>query len=354
MKRRDFLAATASLAVLPGMAGFSEEPPISANYIPPLKGFNLLEKFTLRQNSPYVEQDFAWMAEWGFDFVRLPTDYRCWTDSEDPYKVKDDILQHIDQVIEWGKQYNIHINLNIHRGPGYCVNPPKEKLDLWTEAEALKQFCFQWKMFAERYKEISNQRLSFDLLNEPPGDLQEETYARVMGETIDVIRSVSPDRLIVVDGLSWGRNPVFSLADKKIAQSTRGYDPFQISHYRASWANGSDTWPVPTWPQQTDKGVYDKENYRKDRIEPWQKLQAMGVGVHVGEWGCYNKTPHTVTLAWMNDLLSLWKEAGWGYALWNLRGSFGIIDSGREDVQYEDFHGHKLDRLMLETLLRWK
>jgi len=38
----------------------------------------------------------------------------------------------------------------------------------------------------------------------------------------------------------------------------------------------------------------------------------------------------------MGDFLSLWKEAGWGWALWNLRGDFGILDSGRTDVKYED------------------
>jgi endoglucanase len=53
----------------------------------------------------------------------------------------------------------------------------------------------------------------------------------------------------------------------------------------------------------------------------------------------------------MSDLLALWKEAGWGWSMWNLRGSFGIVDSGREDVAYEDFRGHKLDRRMLELLL---
>jgi endoglucanase len=52
----------------------------------------------------------------------------------------------------------------------------------------------------------------------------------------------------------------------------------------------------------------------------------------------------------MRDSLSLWKEAGWGWALWNLRGSFGILDSSRKDVRYEDYHGHKLDREMLELL----
>ena len=42
--------------------------------------------------------------------------------------------------------------------------------------------------------------------------------------------------------------------------------------------------------------------------------------------------------------------AGWGWALWNLRGEFGILDSERPDVSYESFRGHKLDREMLELL----
>jgi hypothetical protein len=52
-----------------------------------------------------------------------------------------------------------------------------------------------------------------------------------------------------------------------------------------------------------------------------------GAAVHVGEWGVLNKTPHEVTLAWMEDCLSLWKEAGWGFALWNLRGPFGVLEA---------------------------
>ena len=52
----------------------------------------------------------------------------------------------------------------------------------------------------------------------------------------------------------------------------------------------------------------------------------------------------------MKDCLDLWKEAGWGWALWNLRGSFGVLDSGRTDVEYEKYRGHTLDRKMLELL----
>ncbi len=61
-------------------------------------------------------------------------------------------------------------------------------------------------------------------------------------------------------------------------------------------------------------------------------------------------TPHDVVLAWMSDQLDSFRRASWGWVLWNLRGSFGPVDSGRKDVRYEDYKGHKLDRAMLELL----
>jgi hypothetical protein len=44
------------------------------------------------------------------------------------------------------------------------------------------------------------------------------------------------------------------------------------------------------------------------------------------------------------------KNQNIGWALWNFRDTFGILDSGRTDVEYEDFNGHKLDRKLLSLL----
>jgi endoglucanase len=173
----------------------------------------------------------------------------------------------------------------------------------------------------------------------------------VVKRLVEGIHGEDPQRLIIADGLNYGREPVYGLVDLGIAQSTRGYDPIQISHYKAGWMPGSDKWSVPTWPLRPgEKSVVDKNTLRKERIEPWKKLEQKGVGVHVGEWGAFNRTPHKVVLAWMRDNLDLWKEAAWGWSLWELRGSFGVLDSQREDVEYEDFRGHKLDREMLTLL----
>ncbi|NDK17156.1 MAG: glycoside hydrolase, partial [Armatimonadetes bacterium] len=97
----------------------------------------------------------------------------------------------------------------------------------------------------------------------------------------------------------------------------------------------------------------DRDWLWRTMIEPWKNAESQGIGAMVGEFGAFNKTPHDVVLRWMEDSLANWQKAGWGWAQWNFRGSFGILDSGRADVQYEDWEGHKLDRQMLELLLRY-
>ena len=112
-----------------------------------------------------------------------------------------------------------------------------------------------------------------------------------------------------------------------------------------------ETMRKPTWPLKDDKGqVWDRSRLKEVHIARYQVLIDKKVQIHVGEWGCFNKTPHDVALSWMRDSVSLWKEAGWGNSLWNLRGSFGVLDSERADGAYEDYKGHKLDRKMLEVL----
>lgn len=374
MKRRSFLQqtllASASLTALPAWAGdfnalgqnsIFPEPETPGNKLPRWRGFNLLEKFiadVADWNKPYREQDFAWMAEWGFDFARLPMSYHCWMKPADwygkdkPNPPDEAKIKEVDAAVAFGKQYKIHVNLNLHRIQGYCVNPPAEPVLLWKDEQALQAAVWQWKYFAERYKGIPNEQLSFDLINEP-ANVDEADYVRVVTALVNGIREVDPGRLIVADGLHYGTIPVFGIKNLNVGQSTRGYNPMQVSHYQAGWVAGSKTWDKPAWSLKIGDETWDKAKLKRDYIEPWKKLETEGVGIHVGEWGCYKYTPHTAALRWMEDCLSLWKEAGWGWSLWNFRGDFGILNSGRTDVKYETHKGEKLDRKMLELLRRY-
>ena len=356
MNRRTFLTTTAAASLAaaltpPGAFAAEAKPMPTARKLPRWRGFNLTQKFHARRdgNPPFRESDFALLQEWGFDFARLPLSYLCWATAEEPLKLREPELKHLEEAAELGRNHGVHVCLNLHRAPGYCVNPPKEPLDLWTDEKALDHCAFHWAHLARRFKGVPNDRLSFDLLNEP-ANVSEKAYVKVATRLVEAIRAEDAERLIIADGLRWGRDPVHGLADLGIAQSTRGYDPNQISHYKAGWVAGSDKYAVPTWPLKLGEKITDKDFLRRDRIAPWQELEKKGVGIHVGEWGAHNQTPHDVVLAWMRDQLALWREAGWGWALWNLHGSFGVLESGRADVKYEEYRGQKLDREMLELL----
>ncbi len=482
-----FIAAAALVAT-----AAPELPDATAAKLPRWRGFNLLEKFNVGNAGPFHEEDFQLLAELGFNFVRLPMDYRIWIKDHDWKQINGDALKEIDQAVEFGKKYGVHTCLNFHRAPGYTVAHPPEAKQLWTNDEALAVCAMHWAYFAKHYKGVPNRNVSFDLMNEPP-DVKPEVHEHVVRALVEAIRKEDLDRLIIADGRAWGTKPATELAGLHIAQATRGYAPMQISHYKASWVHG-ENFPMPTWPmlkatgmiygpekkeyhspmiiegdfhggtlrihvrevsnrddlvvradgeqiwshrfapghgdadcKSVDKnkswpfGTYDRdysiplragvkkielvvtngdwmslqeigiskpgsrevtlglapdwgktngvirfdgtafgtaetynrESLWREMIEPWKALEKQGVGVVVGEWGSYCYTPHDVALRWMEDCLKNWKEAGWGWAMWNFRGGFGPLDSSRSDVNYEDFHGHKLDREMMTLIQKY-
>ncbi len=475
------------------------------------RGFNLLGFFALEwANEGFLEEDFQMISDLKFNFVRLPLDYRIYTRTGDWRTFLESKLAQIDNAVAWGQKYAIHICINLHRAPGYCVNPPStalpanQNISLWDNAEAQKAFADHWRMFAERYRNVPAAALSFNLVNEP-GNVTGDAYVKAVLPAIQAIREISPERIIISDAVDYGNGRIDAILTQNVVISPHFYNPFMITHYKAEWVDGADAWPLPAWPPRMVSGyfygsgkspwnlpltirgrlpagtvvtlrvsqvsaradfrvnadteavfkhdfrpaagagewkeviyrpewniyqnIYDREysfSLAKDagelafrvldgdwmtwaelRFEPpagsamekviiqpgitdwgvpqasyslqpdgslvlvsapagfadkfrlngflqqWIDLKKTGVPVHIGEWGVYNKTPHDVTLAFMENRLLAMKTAGLGWALWNFRGSFGILESDRQDVQYETYRGHKLDRKMLDLLQKY-
>lgn len=397
MKRRDFIrttattvAATATTSVLTSSAvagsAAAATPTVRVsesvltppkNALPRWKGFNLLDFFSpdpAKGRGKTPEEHFKWMSDWGFNFIRIPMAYPSYLNidrsrnitPDDVYKIDNEAVDHIDALVNNALKHNMHVSLNLHRAPGYCVNAGfNEPYNLWTDQAALDAFCFHWNMWARRYKNVSEKKISFDLVNEPsmredmndqhskrstvPGDV----YRKVAKAAAEAIRKENPKRLIIADGNDVGNKVIPELIDLNIAQSCRGYTPGIISHYKAPWANKDpDNLPEPKWPGQVgDK--YLSRAMLDDYFKPWIELKNKGVGVHCGECGCWNKTPHNVFLAWFTDMLDILKSNEIGFALWEFKGTFGVVDSGRTDVNYEDWHGVKLDRKLLDLMRKY-
>jgi aryl-phospho-beta-D-glucosidase BglC (GH1 family) len=465
------------------------------------KGFNLLGKFDVSwSNTGFPEKEFSVIHDLGFNFVRLPLDYRTYTLAGNWDVFTEAQLLKIDQAVEWGKKYNVHVCINLHRAPGYCVNaadnlPASQQLNLWTDSVAQKAFVNHWLMFANRYKNISPEKLSFNLVNEP-SDVTEEVYVSVMKKAIQAIHNISPNRVVFVDGLDYGGKILLSLKDEpNIAQAIHCYSPFTLTHYKASWVDGSSDWPVPQWPMlwvsnflygpyktefksplviqgnfpqgtqvivnvlqvsiestlqikagtkivltkkfvcgadlgtdfskivNTQWGYQNisnkdfaatlaasatsltfenvsgdwmtinsisikqgdviktyslsdntwgrkQETYKMDEngvlktpdgydLLPFKDYRNTvslanqnNIPIMVQEFGVHNQTPHKVTVDFLADLTAFFRQNNLGWALWNLTGSFGILNSSRTDCTYESFQGYKLDRLMLDALTK--
>jgi endoglucanase len=375
--RNTTLAAT-GLAIA-GKSSFSAIPTLTKNKLPRWRGFNLLDYFSpdkpgKNNYNRSTEDDLKWMADWGFNFVRIPMAYPSYLDfdrsrpitREETCKFDPKVLEEIDNLVYMAHKYGLHVSLNLHRGPGFCINAGfNEPFNLWKDKEAQEAFYFHWGMWAERYKNISSEKLSFDLLNEPcyKEDMNDqfskssavpgEIYRKVAMGAVKAIRAANPDRVIIADGNSGGSTITPELIDLNLAQSCRGYWPHYISHYQAPWVwKDPSTAPKPVWP-----GIIDGKQFGRTQLEefykPWIELINKGIGVHCGECGCWSHTPHEVFLAWFGDVVDILTKGNIGYALWNFRGDFGILDSGRADVKYTDWYGHKLDNKLLDMLRKY-
>ena len=380
MKRRDFIKTTGMAAAGLGLAGSASygNPALELkNNLPRWRGFNLLDYSSPYRNNERgetTEEEFKWMADWGFDFVRIPMAYPRYINF-DPSKdiTPDDVLnideQAVDKVealVDRANKYNLHVSLDLHRAPGFCVNAGfNEPYNLWEDKEAQEAFYFHWNMWAKRFAGKSRNQISFDLVNEPctredmndqyskRGPIPGKLYREVALKCLETIRKHNPERMVVADGNNVGAEVIPEIFDLDIGQSCRGYFPHYISHYRAPWVfKNPDDAPEVTWP-----GIIDGKNFSRESLEvfyrPWIDAVKKGIGVHCGECGCWNETPHNVFLAWFEDVLGVLTENNIGWGLWEFKGTFGLLNSQRKDVDYEDWYGYKLDKKLLSLLQKY-
>ena len=156
---------------------------------------------------------------------------------------------------------------------------------------------------------------------------------------------------LTIDGLGGGFWAMPELADLRVTHSGRGYQPMPVSHHRADWWSDHVRAPAPRYPWLFWRGRLWNRPALRSIYRPWRAAERRGVDVHIGEFGCFNRTPNDIAMRWLTDLLSIYREFGWGYAMWNFRGAFGIVEHGRPGARFECLAGYHVDRALLELML---
>lgn len=192
----------------------------------------------------YSEELVGELAEVGFNFIRVTQDTRIYFlektgEPGEYFNGNSDIvnipeLEMVDDLIGWCIDKGIHVCLDVHSTPGgYMIGGDEEASRelLFTEGSEEEQiFIDYWEFMAMRYADIPNNALSFNLYNEPPYFATDEQYSALMKKALNVIRKTTPDRLIFVDMLKYGREPVYGLVGEKVVQTFHSYEPYEFTH----------------------------------------------------------------------------------------------------------------------------
>lgn len=227
----------------------------------------------------------------GFDHIRLPANAQGWW--RDPDRMRD-----LDQRIDWALDLGLGVMLDpVHHHDALTSNPDGN----------VGEFRALWGHMAQRYKDLPQNQLCFDLWNEPKikdaGKL-----ASVYRAGLEAVRGVSSTRICgygdTWDGV-WVPDRIQHPDDDFTFLAAHIYLVKYDHETAVTWPYGNNQVPaleqIGTW-----------ENRIKDfAIMAEQRNRA----VHVGEFG-FKRSANPSKEQFLNWHLGQYDKYGWSCAFW--------------------------------------
>lgn len=166
----------------------------------------------------------------------------------DTITYKENAFEWIDRHVAWAKKYNMRIVLNMHHSPGETTIGART---LFTDTSRQDRFVAIWKEIAKRYANEPT-ILGYDLMNEPncrvmPGDTPDNKfegsfnlYQKLMQRTIDAVREVDKNHVIIVERL-W----ISGVDERALNVPTNGYYNSSPNDQRDTWQNVTGKFNFP-------------------------------------------------------------------------------------------------------------
>ncbi|MGE7368625.1 glycoside hydrolase family 5 protein [Neorhizobium sp. NPDC001467] len=217
------------------------------------RGVNLggiLEAPDAAERARYLDQDlFKAVKAGGFATVRLPVRFSNLASLKPPYALDEDFMRHVDAAIGWALAQDLAIIIDFHHYRQMDGDPLDEgegRADL-SEEGLRERFRLIWQQIAERYRAQPNDKVLFEIYNEPHGRTDGAVWNKLVAETLAVIRQSNPDRFVIVDAgnwaTAWGLEGLeLPQEDRRLIVSIHNYAPFDFTMQGASWIENSAGW----------------------------------------------------------------------------------------------------------------
>jgi endoglucanase len=321
-------------------------------------GINLNNWFTPWANpaasaTAFLPQEAAFLRRAGFTVCRLPLAPDLLFDPSNPSTPKPAI-----QAVDRGVRLLLDAGLAVILDPIHGSSSDIQwEIGLDHDPSFLKKVEIYWESLARHYAELSQDRIFFEVMNEPHLSARENVDPRwwqpVQESLVSAIRRGAPLNTIIVTGERWGGIDglltLKPLAEGNLVYSFHWYEPFTFTHQGATWtdpiqAELSDI-PYPSDPAAVERPAaaladpeararvirYGKEEWDAARVRAGltraaQWGEANHVPVFCGEFGVYRKAaPPADRLRWIRDVRSALESLHIGWCMWDYETDFGLI-----------------------------
>lgn len=299
------------------------------------------------------QKDIAYIAELGFDHVRLPIDeMQMWDDQgnrdEDAFEIMHD-------AIRWSLKHELMVLIDLHILRSHHFNASEKPL--WTEAEAQEKFIQLWRDLSQALRDYPADMVAYELMNEPVAD-DPDDWNKLLAKAFTVVRELEPERTVVIGSNKWQSADTFDVlevpADDNIILSYHFYEPFMLSHYGTSWTflknyTGPVHYPgviltreefdaLPEDQKEVAKDwvgrSFDKEKLTEMMKKPLRMAKALGLPLYCGEYGVFDKAPMADRLRWYTDIIAIFREHNVSSANWNYKSDqFGFVGNDGEPIE---------------------
>ncbi len=249
------------------------------------------------------EKYFKLIKDAGFDHVRLPFEFSLTKPGIFPCG---EYYGRIKETAQMALDAGLYVIVDVHPFEGMQCDPNGMKRQLYR----------LWSGLSEALRDMDD-RVIFEIYNEPDGAFNYEILNEVQNEIISIIRKTNPKRLIAaacahcntIENLC---NLVLPENDENIFVTIHEYTPMRFTHQGADWMAGD--WPTGiTWGTQEDKELL-KERF--DMAAEWGK--AHNRRLHLGEFGAIKMASLGDRLAWTDYVIRLCEERNIAWSYWEL------------------------------------
>lgn len=229
------------------------------NTIKELIGADEARRFWKDFRDNYItKEDIHFIKSTGLNHIRVPFNFKLFLVEDHPDIWLDEGFKRLDDVINWCKEENLFVVLDLHAAPGGQTGDNID--DSWgypfifEDEQAQNITIALWKKLAERYKDETIV-IGYDLLNEPiPHYLGNKEELNKLLEPLYIkitkaIREVDNNHLIFIGGAQWNTNfAMFGQPfDKKLVYTFHKYWMPPVQAQIQDYVDFSNKYNVPMW-----------------------------------------------------------------------------------------------------------